>query len=146
MAEAGANGGRRAERSSLDDLLNELQQRINTVRGTRERVHGLLEAVLTVGRELDLSQVLRRIVETAVVLVDAEYGALGVIGEQEERRLSAFLTVGLDDARVARIGPLPEGHGILGELIRHPEPLRLAEISDHPASYGFPAGHPPMHS
>ncbi|WP_428936347.1 sensor histidine kinase [Streptomyces sp. ACT015] len=146
MAEADANGGRRAERSSLDDLLNELQQRINTVRGTRERVHGLLEAVLTVGRELDLSQVLRRIVETAVVLVDAEYGALGVIGEQEERRLSAFLTVGMDDAQVARIGALPEGHGILGELIRHPEPLRLAEISDHPASYGFPAGHPPMHS
>ncbi|MFJ5173593.1 GAF domain-containing protein [Streptomyces griseoviridis] len=146
VAESGANSEGRTARSRLDDLLDELQTKINTVRGTRERVHSLLEAVLTVGRELDLSQVLRRIVETAVVLVDAEYGALGVISEQDQDRLSEFVTVGLDDERVARIGALPQGHGILGELIRHPEPLRLARISDHPASYGFPAHHPPMHS
>ncbi|MFJ9427753.1 GAF domain-containing protein [Streptomyces sp. NPDC101249] len=145
MAEAGRGSGKRPVGPRLEELLNELQTRINTVRGTRERVYNLLDAVLTVGRELDLSQVLRRIVETAVVLVDAEYGALGVISAERES-LSEFLTVGMDDAQVARIGALPEGHGILGELIRHPEPLRLAEISDHPASYGFPAGHPPMHS
>ncbi|WP_405586185.1 GAF domain-containing protein [Streptomyces sp. NBC_01190] len=133
----------RLPRLQLDELLAELQVRIDAVRGTRDRVHNLLEAVLSVGGDLDLAQVLRRIVEAAVVLVDAEYGALGVI---EGTRLSQFLTSGISAQQAGEIGALPSGHGILGELIRHPEPLRLAELSEHPASYGFPANHPPMHS
>ncbi|WP_442814293.1 GAF domain-containing sensor histidine kinase [Streptomyces sp. NBC_01198] len=130
-------------RLQLDELLEELQVRIDAVRGTRDRVHDLLEAVLSVGGELDLAQVLRRIVEAAVVLVDAEYGALGVI---EGTRLSQFLTSGISAGKAEAIGPLPSGHGILGELIRHPEPLRITDISQHPASHGFPPDHPPMHS
>lgn len=127
----------------LDELLDELQVRIDAVRGTRDRVHSLLEAVMSVGRELDLAQVLRRIVEAAALLVDAEYGALGVIGP-DGRRLSQFLTVGLSDEAIAEIGPLPAGHGLLGEVIRHPEPLRLTDLGAHSSSYGFPAHHPPM--
>jgi signal transduction histidine kinase len=133
----------RLPRLQLDQLLEELQVRIDAVRTTRDRVHNLLEAVLSVGGDLDLAQVLRRIVEAAVVLVDAEYGALGVI---EGARLSQFLTSGVSEEQAEAIGPLPSGHGILGELIRHPEPLRLSELAEHPASYGFPANHPPMHS
>ncbi|MER5379860.1 GAF domain-containing protein [Streptomyces sp. NPDC002688] len=129
----------------LDELLEELQARLDTARGTRDRVHSLLEAVLSVGRELDLEQALHSIVEAAALLVDAEYAALGVIGP-DGRRLSAFHTVGVSDEQIARIGPFPEGHGILGELIRHPEPLRLAKISEHPSSHGFPAHHPPMNT
>ncbi|MER8007453.1 GAF domain-containing sensor histidine kinase [Streptomyces sp. NPDC094149] len=129
----------------LDELLEELQARLDAARGTRDRVHSLLEAVLSVGRELELEQVLRSIVEAAALLVDAEYAALGVIGP-DGKRLSAFHTVGVGPEEIARIGPYPEGHGILGELIRHPEPLRLAKLSEHPASYGFPAHHPPMNS
>ncbi|GAA2796294.1 two-component system sensor histidine kinase [Kitasatospora paracochleata] len=128
----------------LDELLDELQSRLDAARGARDRVHSLLEAVLAVGRDLELSQALRHIVEAAVTLVDARYGALGVIGE--DQRLSRFIPVGVPEEQVRRIGALPSGHGILGELIRHPEPLRLAELSDHPSSYGFPPGHPPMHS
>ncbi|MFE1972638.1 GAF domain-containing sensor histidine kinase [Streptomyces hygroscopicus] len=131
-------------RLRLDELLDELQVRIDGVRGTQDRVHSLLEAVLSVGRELDLSHVLRRIVEAAVVLVDAEYGALGVIGD--DQGLSAVLPAGVDGERSESAGPLPSGNGILGELIRHPRPLRPAEFSEHPASYGFPPGHPSMHS
>ncbi|MEU5274587.1 GAF domain-containing protein [Streptomyces hygroscopicus] len=131
-------------RLRLDELLEELQVRIDGVRGTQDRVHSLLEAVLSVGRELDLSHVLRRIVEAAVVLVDAEYGALGVIGD--DQGLSAVLPAGVDGERSESAGPLPSGHGILGELIRHPRPLRPAEFSEHPASDGFPPGHPSMHS
>ncbi|WP_443333763.1 sensor histidine kinase [Streptomyces sp. CB02923] len=127
----------------LDELLEELQARIDAARGTRDRVHSLLEAVVSVGRELDLPQVLRRIVEAAALLVDAEYAALGVIGP-DGRRLSEFLTVGLTPEEVAAIGPLPAGHGLLGELIRNPEPLRLTDLGAHPSSYGFPAHHPPM--
>ncbi|MFE0252348.1 GAF domain-containing protein [Streptomyces sp. NPDC059010] len=129
----------------LDELLEELQARLDAARGTRDRVHSLLEAVLSVGRELDLEQALHSIVEAAAVLVDAEYAALGVIGP-DGTRLSAFHTVGVSAEQIARIGPYPEGHGILGELIRHPEPLRLTKISAHPASYGFPAHHPPMNT
>ncbi|NUO46392.1 MAG: GAF domain-containing sensor histidine kinase [Streptomyces sp.] len=129
----------------LDELLEELQARLDAARGTRDRVHSLLEAVLSVGRELDLEQVLRSIVEAAAVLVDARYAALGVIGP-DGKRLSAFHTVGVSEEQIARIGPFPEGHGILGELITHPEPLRLAKLSEHPASYGFPAHHPPMNT
>nr|WP_304940972.1 GAF domain-containing sensor histidine kinase [Streptacidiphilus sp. PB12-B1b] len=129
----------------LDELLGELQARIDAARGTRDRVHSLLEAVLSVGRELDLAHALRRIVEAAAVLVDARYAALGVIGP-DGQSLSQFLTVGIEPAQAEQIGQLPSGRGILGELIKHPEPLRLGELSEHPSSYGFPAHHPPMHT
>ncbi|WP_406209299.1 GAF domain-containing protein [Kitasatospora sp. NBC_01560] len=128
----------------LDELLDELQARLDAARGTRDRVHSLLEAVLAVGRDLDLAQALRHIVEAAVTLVDAEYGALGVIGEDQQ--LSQFVPVGVTEEQVRRIGPLPSGHGVLGELIRNPVPLRLSRIAEHPVSYGFPAHHPPMNS
>ncbi|GAA2617803.1 GAF domain-containing sensor histidine kinase [Streptomyces tubercidicus] len=132
-------------RRRLDALPDELQQRLDALRqGPGDPVNLLLEAVLSVGRELDLPQVLRRIVEAAVVLVDAEYGALGVVSEGT--RLSQFLPVGVTDAQQQAIGRLPEGHGLLGELIRHPRPLRLPELSRHPSSYGFPPHHPPMRS
>ncbi|MDT6987667.1 GAF domain-containing protein [Streptomyces lusitanus] len=129
----------------LDELLEELQARIDAARGTRDRVRSLLEAVLSVGRELELEQALRSVVEAAAALVDARYAALGVIGP-DGKRLSAFHTVGVSDEEIARIGHFPEGHGILGELIRHPEPLRVAKLSEHPASYGFPPHHPPMNT
>ncbi|MEU3844373.1 GAF domain-containing sensor histidine kinase [Streptomyces sp. NPDC028635] len=129
----------------LDELLAELQARLDAARGTRDRVHSLLEAVLSVGRELELEQALHSIVEAAAVLVDAEYAALGVIGP-DGTRLSAFHTIGVSAEQIAQIGPFPEGHGILGELIRNPEPLRLPKLSQHPASYGFPPHHPPMNS
>ncbi|MFJ4186695.1 GAF domain-containing protein [Kitasatospora sp. NPDC089509] len=132
-------------RLRLDELLEELQWRIDAARGTQNRVHSLLEAVLAVGRELDLAQALHRIVEAAVDLVDARYGALGVIGP-DGHTLSQFLTVGLSEGEIAEIGPPPSGRGILGELIRHPQPLRCPVLSEHPASAGFPPDHPPMHT
>ncbi|MFD7639466.1 GAF domain-containing protein [Kitasatospora sp. NPDC059795] len=127
----------------LDELLAELQARIDVARGTRDRVHSLLEAVLSVGRELELTQVLRRIVEAAAVLADAKYAALGVIGPDGDT-LSQFLTVGLNEEEIAKIGPYPTGKGLLGELIRRPEPLRLDDLTQHPASTGCPAHHPEM--
>ena len=125
----------------LDDLLSELQGRLQAVVATRDRVQGLLEAVLAVGSNLELEAVLRRIVEAAVTLVDARYGALGVVGEAGH--LADFIPVGLDDAAIARIDHWPEGRGLLG-LISDPRPLRLDSIADHPQSSGFPDGHPPM--
>jgi signal transduction histidine kinase len=105
----------------------------------------LLEAVRAVGSDLELPVVLRHLVEAAVVLVQAEYGALGVVDGSGEG-LSEFITVGMDDATVARIGQAPTGLGVLGELLRSPEPLRLGDLAQHVRSVGFPAHHPPMRS
>ncbi|MCF6476129.1 GAF domain-containing protein [Nonomuraea sp. MG754425] len=126
----------------LDELLAELQVRLNAVLATRDRVHTLLEAVVSVGSDLDLETVLRRIVETATTLVDAGYGALGVVGE--EHTLVQFIPVGLSEEEIARIEHWPHGLGLLGLLIKDARPLRLGRIADHPESYGFPPGHPPM--
>jgi signal transduction histidine kinase len=128
----------------LDELLSELQTQLQAVIGTRDRVHALLDAVLAIGTDLDLQTVLRRIVEAAAQLVDARYGALGVI--DDVHLLSQFLTVGIDEDTAARIGPPPRGGGILGLLIDEPRPLRLHDLGDHPAAFGFPAHHPPMKS
>jgi signal transduction histidine kinase len=128
----------------LDDLLAELQSGLQAVHATRDRIHVLLEAVIAVGGNLDLEIVLRKIIETAVPLVQARYGALGVIGD--DGRLTEFIPVGLDEAQIAAIDHWPEGHGLLGTLIRDPRPLRLPDLSAHPESYGFPPGHPAMRS
>ena len=111
---------------------------------SRDRVRQLLEAVVGIGGGLDLETALTRIVRAAVTLVDARYGALGVLGG--EQRPARFITVGLAPEEIARIGPYPEGHGLLGELIRHPEPLRTEDLTAHGQSCGFPADHPPMRS
>jgi signal transduction histidine kinase len=105
----------------------------------------LLDAVVSVGSELDLSEVLHRIVQVATDLVDARYGALGVLDDTGSR-LTDFLTVGVTDEQRAAIGHLPEGLGILGVLIVDPKPLRLPDLSQHPDSYGFPPHHPRMQS
>lgn len=106
-----------------------------------------LERLLDVGRtlvaELDLEAVLGRVLDAARELTGARYAALGIL-DPDKRELERFLFVGIDEEARRRIGPLPRGHGLLGELIREPRSLRLADISDHPHSYGFPAEHPPM--
>jgi signal transduction histidine kinase len=141
--ENAANGGLLPQ-LRLDDLLSELQGRLEAVLATRDRMHGLLEAVVAIGSGLDLEAMLRRIVEAAVDLVDARYGALGVIGE--EQRLVEFIPVGLDAEEIAAIHHWPGGHGLLGLLIREPHGLRLSDIAAHPESSGFPEGHPAMRS
>ncbi len=141
---AGSMHGDEPLRLHLDQTLDEAQLRVNAISGNRDHVRTLLEAVLAVGRGLELPQVLRQVVEAAVALVDAEYGALGVIGE--DHKLGEFVPVGIPDEDRELIGTLPQGHGVLGLLIRHPAPVRIAEISDHPDFHGFPEHHPPMHS
>lgn len=104
----------------------------------------LVSAVVAVADGLDLDETLHRIVTTAADLVDARYGALGVL--DATGRVSRFVYVGIDEAVAERIGPLPQGRGILGILRRQDAPIRLADLTTHPDSAGFPAGHPPMRS
>jgi signal transduction histidine kinase len=128
----------------LDDLLAELQVRLQAVLATRDRVNALFEAVVAVGANLDIEVVLREIVEAAVKLVDARYGAMGVIGEAD--RLAEFIPVGLGEEEIAAIHHWPEGRGLLGALITDPKPMRIADLGEHALSSGFPPGHPPMRS
>jgi len=110
-----------------------------------DRLRQLVDAVLSIGSNLSLPEALRRIVEAAVRLVDARYGALGVL-DSSRHSLTEFISVGMTEEQVAAIGPLPEGQGILGLLIVEPKPLRVADLSTHPDSFGFPPNHPPMRS
>ncbi|MCU1376167.1 MAG: putative signal transduction histidine kinase [Actinomycetia bacterium] len=105
----------------------------------------LLDAIMLVGTDLDLPDVLERIVTVARDLVDARYAALGVL-DRDRTGLDQFITVGLTPEERARMGELPKGHGILGLLIVDPKPLRLPDLTAHPDSFGFPPGHPPMQS
>ena len=129
-------------RLELDQLLVQLVDRADDALAAQGRLRGLLRANALVAGELSLPVVLRQIVAAARDLVGARYAALGVLGRDGE--LEQFVHAGMDEELVGRIGELPRGRGILGLLIRKPVPLRLADLSGHPASAGFPPGHPPM--
>jgi signal transduction histidine kinase len=106
---------------------------------------GLLSVARSVIEQLDLEVVLERVLHSARDLTGARYAALGVLDESRGE-LARFLTVGIDEETRRAIGPLPTGRGVLGELIRNPEALRIADVGSHRHSYGFPVGHPPMRS
>ncbi len=129
----------------LDDLVDELRGRARASVQAQHRLSALLDAVMAVNVGLDLGEVLSKIVRAACELVEAKYGAMGVLGPDGEQ-LVEFVTHGLTADERDAIGDLPRGHGVLGLLIRQPQPLRLENLSEHPDSYGFPPNHPPMHS
>ncbi|WP_067829567.1 sensor histidine kinase [Nocardia inohanensis] len=128
----------------LRELLTEVKDRVEQIIDARDRIDGLVEAMLAVTSGLDLDQTLQTIVRAATGLVDARYGALGVCGH--EQLLAQFIYHGIDDRTRTLIGELPQGHGVLGLLLRTPEPIRLDNLAGHPASVGFPPHHPPMRS
>ena len=127
----------------LRALLDEVVERVEGVATLADRFQGLLSAVVSISSELDLDRVLHEIATTAAHVADAEYAALGVLAPGD-RRLSDFITVGVDSEIRNRIGDLPHGRGVLGLLIDQPKAIRLTDISRHPTSYGFPPNHPPM--
>ncbi len=127
--------------ADLDDVTEQVRQ----LARAQERMQALLEAVLAVSRKLELPVVLRQIVDAAMDLVNARYGALGVLNE-DQVGLRDFLPLGLNNAEyqaLAGVHP-PHGHGLLAHLIEHHEPLRVDDVPHHPDAVGFPPGHPPM--
>jgi signal transduction histidine kinase len=149
-------GGRHAEsplhttpvvvpRLALDDLLAQLVEHADDIQMAHQRLRGLVAANRMIIGDLSLPAVLRRIVEAARQLVDARYGALGVISPAGDA-LQSFITVGIDEQTATGIGDLPKGRGLLGALIEDPRPIRLADLADDSRSAGFPANHPPMAS
>jgi signal transduction histidine kinase len=129
-------------RLELDQLLEQLIERAQDVRTAQDRLRGLLRANRMIIGDLTLPVVLRRIVEAARELVGARYCALGVIAPGGG--LEEFIHVGMDQTSVTQIGHLPEGKGLLGALIEHPQPIRLHTLAEDIRSAGFPEGHPAM--
>jgi len=115
-----------------------IHEKLNT-----DRLRTLIDVGGFIVSELDLDVLLRRVLDAACELTGARYAALGVLNA-DRSELERFLTVGIDEDAQRRIGDLPRGRGVLGVLIEDPKPLRLAHVGEHPASYGFPMGHPPM--
>jgi signal transduction histidine kinase len=141
---AGGLGFPDVPRLGLDELLLQLVDRAGDVLAAQGRLRGLLRANALVAGDLSLPVVLRQIVSSARDLLGARYAALGVLGRDGE--LEQFVHDGMVDDLVAAIGDLPRGRGVLGLLTSEPVPIRLADLSAHPAAAGFPAGHPPMGS
>ena len=131
--------------STLDlaALLGEVVERLEDMRGASTHLQRLLEAVVAVAAGLELEHTLRRIVQVAADLVEARYGALGVVSGAGG--LAEFVTFGLDDEQMELLDTPPVGQGVLGLIIDDPTPLRLDDVMTHPQSAGFPAHHPPMH-
>jgi len=148
MEEPGGGSGDRtgdgfAPALDLDQLLAQLVDRAQDVRSAHQRLRGLLKANQGIISNLSLDVVLQRIAEAACELLEARYGALGVLSS-DGHGLERFIHVGIDQETVDRIGDLPQGKGVLGALIEDPLPIRLHDLGDDPRSVGFPAGHPPM--
>jgi GAF domain-containing protein len=133
------------QRSELDKALTDVVERANQVLATQGRLRALLRANQAVVEQLDLPIVLQRIVEAALQLVNAEYGALGVI-DPARGDLEQFIYEGISPEVAEKIGHLPEGHGLLGALIDDPRPIRLEHLSEDDRSAGFPRHHPSMDS
>lgn len=131
-------------RAQLDESIAALVANAHRVLGSQGRLRSLLDASRSVAEQIELPVVLRTIVEAAVSLVGARYGAIGVIAP--DGTLEQFIHVGMTDDQVEAIGMLPEGRGILGALTEEQAPIRLEHLSEDTRSIGFPAAHPAMDS
>ncbi|PZG16416.1 hypothetical protein C1J01_21190 [Nonomuraea aridisoli] len=121
-----------------------MQEGLRQIQHLHGRMARLLEAVLAISSELELDAALRTIVEVSADLVDAQYGALGVLNDEGE--FSDLFTCGVTQEVYDAIGRLPTNHGLLAELVEHPRPLKVENVQAHPSFRDFPAGHPVMHT
>lgn len=128
----------------FDQLLSQLVDRAHHMKRSHQRLRELIRVNNDLTSNLDLESLLRKIVEIGTELIHAEYGAMGVIADDQS--LEQFITVGMDAEAIDRVGHLPEGKGLLGALIVDPSPVRLTTITDDARSSGFPQHHPPMTS
>ncbi|WP_052422640.1 PP2C family protein-serine/threonine phosphatase [Nonomuraea candida] len=143
MGEEREGGGISGELGQLGaEDLQRLQAGLRQIRDLHDRMERLLEAVLAISSELELNAALRTIVEVSADLVDARYGALGVLNE--EGQFSDLFTCGVSQEVYDAIGRMPTTHGLLGELVAHPRPMRVDDLTAHPEFRDFPEGHPVM--
>lgn len=129
-------------RLSRRGLFGEMHEQLDELLAGRDQMESLLRVIVSIGSDLDLHTTLRRIIDAAIELTGSRYGALGV--RAPDGLLDAFLFDGIDAELQSRIGHLPVGKGVLGVLLDRTEPLRVDDLTQHPAAVGFPEHHPPM--
>lgn len=129
-------------RLSRRGLFGEMHEQLDELLAGRDQMESLLRVIVSIGSDLDLHTTLHRIIDAAIELTGSRYGALGV--RAPDGLLDAFLFDGIDAELQARIGHLPVGKGVLGVLLDRTEPLRVDDLTQHPAAVGFPEHHPPM--
>lgn len=129
-------------RLSRRGLFGEMHEQLDELLAGRDQMESLLRVIVGIGGDLDLNTTLHRIIDAAIELTGSRYGALGVRGP--DGMLDAFLFKGIGAELQARIGHLPVGKGVLGVLLDRTEPLRVDDLTQHPAAVGFPEHHPPM--
>ena len=106
--------------------------------------NGLHDAIRTLTSELSLDDVLQKVADLSRHLAGAKYGALGILGQ--DGLLERFITSGISQRQITRIGPLPQGKGVLGVVMLEGKTLRLPDLTKHPQSVGVPPHHPQMTS
>jgi two-component system, NarL family, sensor histidine kinase DevS len=109
----------------------------------RAAVQALSDAIGGIAGILTAEDVLQLIVDRVRELVGARYAALGILAE-DRVRIERFITSGITQEQRRLLGDPPQGHGLLGLIIKEGRSLRIPDIPAHPESYGFPANHPPM--
>ncbi len=129
-------------RLSQRGIFGQMHEQLDELLAGRDQMESLLRAIVGIGADLDLDTTLHRIIDAAIELTGSRYGALGV--RATDGSLDAFLFAGIDAELQARIGHLPVGKGVLGVLLDRTEPLRVDDLTQHPAAVGFPEHHPPM--
>lgn len=129
-------------RLSQRGIFGQMHEQLDELLAGRDQMESLLRIIVGIGADLDVDTTLHRIIDAAIELTGSRYGALGV--RAPDGRLDAFLFDGIDAELQARIGHLPVGKGVLGVLLDRTEPLRVDDLTQHPAAVGFPEHHPPM--
>ncbi|OBB68879.1 histidine kinase [Mycobacterium sp. 852014-50255_SCH5639931] len=124
------------------EYLSRMHEQLDELVAERQQMGQLLQVAIEIGSDLELDAVLHRILAAAIGMTGARYGAIGVWSS--EGTLASFVHSGMDPDTVRLVGHLPVGKGVLGALRDRTEPLRLAQLSEHPAAVGFPEHHPPM--
>lgn len=125
-------------------LVQQMHRQLDELLAARDQTEKLLDVILGISSDLELDATLDRIVDAAIQLTGARYGALGVRGT--DGVLASFVHQGIDAVSVEKIGHLPVGKGVLGVPLQNAPALRLDDLAEHPAAAGFPPHHPPMHA
>lgn len=142
MSSTDKGAGSVFSRLSQRGIFGQMHEQLDELLAGRDQMESLLRVIVGIGADLDLKTTLHRIIDAAIELTGSRYGALGV--RAPDGMLDAFLFEGIDTELQARIGHLPVGKGVLGVLLDRTEPLRVDDLTQHPAAVGFPEHHPPM--
>lgn len=131
------------ESHKLNKLLTNEYEQVVAWSDKLAKLHDASCSLLTVLAHTSIqNNILQMGIESLTELLEANYGAIGILDETGE--LKHFVYTGISAELAERIEQFPQGIGLLGVVIQNNVSLRLDDMSKHPQSVGFPEHHPPM--